>query len=328
MCRQTYCIDDFGVKILVTGASGFVGGSFVRRFSGRQDLEIFGVARRPLEIPNYFQRDLAEPLDLPLTPDVVIHAAARASPWGTRNEFERQNVLATKNVLNFCEQRGRPKLVYISSSSVFYRHESQLNLTESSPIGPAFINDYAATKYEGELLVNRYRGNSAIVRPRAVFGPGDTVLFPRILRAAREGKMPVFKQVGPPAQGDLIYIDTLCDYLLQASMREDVVGDFNLTNAQPVVIQELVVKVLSALGVAPPTRKVAVSTAMFAAFLTEGLYRVMRLTGEPPITRFGVSVFAHSKTFDVTKMLHVFGAPSVSLEEGTARFIEWQRAQP
>src|SRR5580692_11089865 len=194
------------MRILVTGASGFVGGSFMRRFAGREGVELFGVGRRPANFENYARIDLSGDFDIPFSPDVVIHAAARASPWGTRAEFFLQNVQATQNVVRFCERRGCPNLIYLSSSSVFYRHEHQFNLTEASPIGPTFVNEYAASKYDGELAIGRYSGATVILRPRAVFGPGDTVLFPRILRAARRGQFPLFQSVGAPAIGDLIFI--------------------------------------------------------------------------------------------------------------------------
>lgn len=299
----------------------------MRRFGNRSDLRILGVGRRARQSADYVQCDLTQPLDLPFEPDVVIHAAARAAPWGTRDEFMRQNVQATQNVIDFCMRRGCPKMIYVSSSSVFYRHEHQLGITEESPIGPKFVNEYAATKYAGEVLVRRYPGRQVIVRPRAVFGPEDTVLFPRILRAARLGQLPLFTQNGPPARGDLIYIDNLCDYLLSSAMRDDVAGDFNLTNAQPVVIQEFLTGILGRLGLPPPRRRVPVRFAMLAAGAVELTYRALSLRDEPPITRFGVSVFAYSKTFDVSKATRLLGAPAVSLEEGTERFIHWQRQQ-
>jgi nucleoside-diphosphate-sugar epimerase len=313
------------MKILVTGASGFVGGSFMRRFAQRAGVELFGVGRRPTDLANYRQVDLTREFSLPFCPDVVIHCAARASPWGSRREFWRQNVEATGNVVRFCEQSGRPKLIYLSSSSVFYRHEHQYGLTERSPVGPAFVNLYAETKYAGERLLEGYAGKGVILRPRAVFGPGDTVLFPRILRAARQGRLPLLIPSGEPARGDLIYIDSLCDYMLQAAVREDIVGDFNLTNAQPVLIQEFLLETLRALGLPAPVRRLKISTAMRAARVTEALYKWLRLPGEPPVTQFGIGVFAYSKTFDVSKTLVSFGPPSVSLEEGVRRFVAWQR---
>jgi 2-alkyl-3-oxoalkanoate reductase len=299
----------------------------MRRFGQRKDLELFGVARRKLSLANYLSVDLSQPFDLPFRPDVVIHAAARASPWGTAREYVTQNVEATRQVIRFCEQQGLPKLLYVSSSSVFYRNEHQFDLTEESPIGPAFVNQYAATKYAGEELARTYAGEHLILRPRAVFGPGDTVVFPRILVAARQGRLPQFIPDGQPAIGDLVYIDTLCDYLLKAATQTTPHKAYNLTNAKPVELQALVLTVLERLGIPAPRRQFKVSTAMRLATLTEWTYRLFRLAGEPPITRFGVSVFAYSKTFDTTRMLTDLGEPSVSLDEGIDRFITWQKAQ-
>jgi nucleoside-diphosphate-sugar epimerase len=315
------------MKILVTGASGFVGGSFMRRFAGRSDLDVLGVARRATGLPNYTQRDLSLPFDLDINPDVVIHAAARASPWGSQRSYHAQNVLATANVIDYCQRHGHPRLIYVSSSSVFYREEHQLGLTEASPIGPNFINAYAQTKYMGEELVCAYPGEKVVLRPRAVFGPGDTVLFPRILEAAAKGKLPLFTGQEQPVLGDLIYIDVLCDYLLAAAIAQNISGSYNLTNARPIEVQVFLLQILKRLGLAAPTRQVSVSTALRAATVAEWVYRFMHLQGEPPITRFGVGVFAYSKTFDVSRALQDLGPPSVSLEEGVERFIAWQKQQ-
>lgn len=315
------------LRILVTGASGFVGGSFAARFRDRSDLVIHGVGRRPLAGPDYTACDLSRPFDLPFRPDVVIHAAARASPWGTAAEYRRDNVEATGHVLDFCRRNGLPRLIYVSSSSVFYQPGPQLGLTEESPIGPGFVNRYAATKYAGERLVRGYPGSWLIVRPRAVFGPGDTVLFPRLLAAAERGRLPLFVGQGEPAVGDLIYIDTLTDYLLTAATRADLHGAYNLTNAQPVPIQELLLAIFARLGLPAPRRRVSIRSAMLAAGLTEAAWRTLRLRGEPPVTRFGVGVFAWSKTFDVSKALADFGPPSVSIADGVEAFVRWQRRQ-
>ena len=315
-------------RLLITGASGFVGRKLAERARAAGGWEVFGVGRRPPAAPGYASVDLSRSFDLPFAPDVVVHAAARSSPWGSRAEFLRHNIEATRRVLEFCERRGRPKLVYISSSSVFYRNAHQLGLTEASPIGPAFVNTYAETKFLGEQLVRGYAGPWTILRPRAVFGPGDTVLFPRILAAARAGRLPHFTTDGPPARGDLIYIDTLSDYILRAARDPAVTGDFNLTNAEPVAIMALLLEIFGELGIPPPARRLPVRRALALAGTLEAVYRALPFLGEPPITRFGVGVFAYSKTFDVQKSLAALGPPSVPLREGVAAFVRWQRAQP
>ncbi len=313
------------MKLLVTGASGFVGGKLVERSCAAGDWDVFGVGRRKLAAPDYASRDLSREFELPFAPEVVVHAAARSSPWGSRAEFLRHNVEATRRVIDFCARHGRPKLIYISSSSVFYRQAHQFDLTEASPIGPEFVNTYAETKFLGEQLVRGYAGPWVILRPRAVFGPGDTVLFPRILAAARAGRLPHFTTDGPPARGDLIYIDSLTDYILRAARDPAITGDFNLTNAEPVAIMELLLEIFRALGIPAPARRLPVRRALALAGVLETVYRALPFLGEPPITRFGVGVFAYSKTFDVKKSLAALGPPSVSLREGIARFIAWQR---
>ncbi|WP_193213873.1 NAD-dependent epimerase/dehydratase family protein [Luteolibacter marinus] len=315
-------------RILVTGASGFVGGSFCRRFADRDDLEIRGLGRRATELPGYVRADLTRPLELDWTPDVVIHAAARSSPWGSLAEFRLQNVTATRHVRDFCVARGVPKLIYISSSSVFYRECDQEGMTEDSPIGPGYVNHYARTKSEGEEVVRGFPGSWCILRPRAVFGAGDTVLFPRILRAAREGRMAAISRPGPPATGDLICIESLCDYLLRAAIDPAVDGEINLTNNQPVEIQAFIADIFRRLDIPPPTRRISRDRALVIATLIEWFYKGFRSTTEPPITRFGIGVLGYSKTFDVAKCLRVLGPPSVSLEEGVDRFIRWQKEEP
>lgn len=314
-------------RILITGASGFVGSSFCMQHEKREDVEIRGLGRRPMDLPDYIRMDLTKPLRLDWSPDVVIHAAARSSPWGSLKQYRQQNVLATKHVVEFCETQRVRKLIYISSSSVFYRQGDQFGLTEYSPIGPTFVNAYAQTKFEGERVACAYSGDCCVLRPRAVFGPRDTVLFPRLLRAAQQGRMISITRPGPPAVGDLIYIDTLCDYMLAAALNPAVTGDFNLTNHQPVEIQSFIADVFARLDLPAVTRAIPRAKAMRVAWLLEKIFGLLMPWREPPITRFGVEVLSSSKTFDASQCLRVLGPPSVSLEEGVRRFVEWQKHQ-
>jgi nucleoside-diphosphate-sugar epimerase len=308
------------LRILVTGSSGFIGGHLFRRLQ-RDGYAVRGLGRRPLAVPGYVSHDLTRPLPSGETFDVVVHGAARSSPWGSRRDFEAQNVLATQHVIDHCNAHGRPRLVFISSSSVYYRPGHQLGITEDTPLPEKAVNHYAATKQEAEKLVRAYQGDWVILRPRAVFGPGDTVLLPRILEAARAGKLPILVSRDGPAIGDLIYIDNLVDMIVAAATRPDVRGAFNLTNNEPVEIQSFLFELFQQLGIAPPRKRVRLPIAMAAATLLELFHSIVLRHREPAITRFGIHVFAYSKTFDVTKMLATFGAPRLSLRDGLARTV-------
>lgn len=317
------------MKILITGASGFVGGRFMQRFAGMPGLEVLGIGRRRLDVPNYRAIDLSRDFALDdFVPDAVIHAAALSSPFAPRREYRRHNVEATARVIDWCRSHGRPKLVYVSSSSVHYRPCDQLGIREDDPVGPRFVNAYAETKAAGETLVRGYEGAWAILRPRAVFGPGDTVLFPRLLAAARRGKLPRIVRDGPPAVGDLISVDALADYLLRAAQRPDAVGAFNLSHGEPVVMQDFLAETFRRLDLPPPGRDVPYRAARLAAHAAELAWTLLPLRGEPPVTRFGVDVLAFSKTFDIARARAVLGEPSQTLAEGLEAFVQWQRAQP
>jgi nucleoside-diphosphate-sugar epimerase len=283
-----------------------------------------------VEGADYVQQDLAQPWDERLVrflgrADAVLHAAARSSPWGTRRQFEQSNVEATRRLIAMCEERGQPQLVFVSSSSVYYRPCDQLGIREGDPPADQPVNRYAATKLAGESLVRGYSGPWVIVRPRAVYGPGDTVLFPRILNAARAGRLPLLVRPGSPVVGDLICIDNLVHCLCQALADPKITGEFNLTDNQPVEIQEFLGRVFDRLSIARPVKQVPVATAFRVARVLEAFYGVALPWLEPPITRFGVHVFAYSKTFDVSRMLETFGPPPITTEEGISRFVEWVR---
>ena len=311
------------MRILLTGSNGFVGGDLAS-FLLRRGHSVVGLGRSPEPagaVGEYLRHDLGEPLGWDGTVDAVVHCAALAAPWAAPAAFERANVDGTRHVVEWCQTHGRPHLVYISSSSVFYRAEDQLNLHEGSPI-PADheqINVYSRTKRIGERLVEAYDGPFAILRPRAVFGPGDRVLFPRILRAARAGRLPLIRRPdGRPVLGDLLYVENLSHYI-GTVVERGVTGVLNLTNAEPVDLQAFLLGVLERLGCPAPRRQVPLGLAMAMAGLSEWVSAVFLNYREPPVTRFGVSVFASSKTFDVRRCLELLGPPPISLAEGVER---------
>jgi 2-alkyl-3-oxoalkanoate reductase len=316
-----------GRSVLITGSSGFIGGA-VRKRLQELGFNTIGLGRRKSGMPGYISHDLTHPLPEDLGPfDVVVHAAARSSPWGSRRQFEAANVEATHLLLEHCCRHGRPKFIFISSSSVYYRCAHQFEITENDSPSPRPVNRYAASKIQAELLVRQYPGPWVILRPRAVFGPGDTVLFPRILTAARAGRLRRLVPHDGPVRGDLIYIDNLIDIIVAAVTRDEISGEYNVTNNQPVPIMDFLFEVFSRLSIPAPKRQVSTRSAMLAAGLLEYFFAALMPWREPPITRFGVHVFAYSKTFNVAKMLAAFGPPRVSLEAGVDRFVHWIKAQ-
>ncbi|MBT8226508.1 MAG: NAD(P)-dependent oxidoreductase [Dactylosporangium sp.] len=315
------------MRLLLTGSNGFVGGRIATEAQARgHDVIGLGRAAHPAHaLGGYIRHDLAEPLVGVFGDrvDAVVHCAALSVPWAAPAAFARANQDGTRHVVEWCRANGQPPLVYISSSSVFYRNADQLDLTEDSPIPPAReqLTAYSRTKRAGELLTQEYPGAWTILRPRAVFGPGDTVLLPRIIAAARRGRLPLLeRRDGRRVVCDLIYVDNVAQYVLTA-VEQGITGVYNLTNGEPVELYPFLFDALDQLGCPRPTRRVPIGLAMGAARAMETASAVFAGYREPPITRFGVSVFAYSKTFDVRKCHRDLGRPAVGLAEGVARLV-------
>lgn len=316
------------MRILLTGSNGFIGGR-IAADATRRGWEVVGIGRAPqpgVPVTHYLQHDLAHPLPADAVPgpvDGVVHCAALAAPWASPAAFVAANVEGTRTVVRWARDHGAPPLVYVSSSSVHYRDENQLGLTEDSPIPPddEQINVYSRTKWIGERLVARYPGPWTVLRPRAVFGPGDTVLLPRIVEAARRGVLPVLEPAGGPVvRCDVTYVDTVAHYVTQALARR-ATGTYLVTNDEPVDLYRFLFDLLDRLGVRPTVRRVPVQLASTLAGAAERTSAVLLGYREPPVTRFGVSVLARSKTFDISRALAALGAPAVSLTEGVERLV-------
>lgn len=316
-------------RILVTGISGFVGGAFGAWLRRHCDVEVTGISRTPPRegaCHRFIQHDLALPLpdDLPSF-DGIVHGAALASPWGRLSAYQHANLRTLESIIEFAHRRQPRSFVFISSSAVHYAYRDQLGIAEDMPWPGRPVNFYALTKREGEAMVRASGLPWTIVRPRAVFGAGDTVVFPRILHAARQGQLPRLRRAdGSKAIADLLHIDNLCFYLWRI-LEDDVRGLFLLTNNQPVETERLLLEILAALGLPAPRREVPVAVAMAAAGVMEAYARWARNWREPAATRFGVASLAYSKTFDVSRAIASLGAPPVSIDEGMRSFIAWQK---
>ena len=317
------------MNVLITGASGFIGGAFLRRFASLEGVSLCGVGRRQrADFPasaGYRALALDRLDELDFTPDVVIHAAGRASPWGTSRDYDRDNVETTRQVIDFCHRRGLPRLIFISSAAVYYRFEHRLNLRESDSVGPTFTGEYGRSKRQAERLVEAYRGEKTIFRPCAAFGEGDRLLFPPLLAAAKKRRLVRLMDEGVKAQADIMHVDVLCDYLMRAAIHPQLRPCYNISANRPVETESLLREVLLQLGLPLPEKMVRLRVALRFASALERLWRWLPLSGEPPITRFGVAVFGYAATLDVTPMLDDFGPPSVYFSLSLRAFLQKYR---
>ena len=321
--------------VLVTGATGFVGAHLVRALLARggggdvrvralgRDFAAFGpLVQAGAEPVRADLRDEAAVVAACAGAGVVYHVGALSAPWGRAADFEAVNVGGTRAVIAGCVCHGVRRLVYVSSPSVVFDGRDQVNLPGDAPFPRRFASVYARTKKEGEDLVNAACSDTlecVIVRPKAVFGPGDRALLPRLAEAARRGRLP---QIGDGTnQVDLTYVENVADALLLAGESPKAVGKtYTITNGEPVRLWDVIRRVLRGLNVAADLRPVSLPAALIAATLMETAARV---TGrEPTLTRYTALILARTQTYDISPARRDLGyAPRVPLAEGIERTI-------
>ncbi|XID94514.1 NAD-dependent epimerase/dehydratase family protein [Paenibacillaceae bacterium WGS1546] len=326
-------------NVLVTGATGFLGRAAALRLRD-SGWNVTGIGRDPqagrrlsAQGIAFVQADLRDKQrieDACAGQEIVVHCAALSSPWGRYRDFYETNATGTEHVVSGCLRHGARRLVHVSTPSVYFDYADRLNISEREKLPRKPANDYAATKLLSERIVMGAGARglpSVILRPRGIFGPGDTSLFPRLLRANEARGIPMIG--GGEALLDLTYIDNVVDGLVLACNAPDSAADeiYNLSNGEPVKLSDLLRRLFDRLQLPLRTVRVSRPVALAAGRGMEWAYRTFpALGGEPPFTRYTVGLLAFSQTLDIAKARQALGyEPRVGLEEGLRRFADWWR---
>jgi nucleoside-diphosphate-sugar epimerase len=323
------------MKTLITGATGFLGGALAHRLhSMGWDVTALGrnvtkldeleeVGLRALRADVSKKDEVLAALE---GQEIVFHCAALPSPWGNFEAFYQANVIGTRNVVQACLENKVKRLVYVSTPSLYFDYDSRVGVKESDPL-PKPISHYARTKLLAEEEIDKgFTNGLAVVsiRPRALFGEGDTVIFPRLIPRLRSGRLPILGDGENVV--DLTYIQNVVDALLLcAESPASTLGKkYNISNGEPVKIWKLIERICDELGYAHPQRKITYKTANAAASALELIYSLMPYSPEPPLTRVSVSMMANSTTLDISAAKAELGyQPKISVEEGVQRFLKW-----
>lgn len=327
---------------LVTGGTGFLGGCLARRLQAANwRVTVIGrneAAGRALETLGikFIRADLADANVVTAAcrgQEIAFHSGARSSPWGRYPDFYHDNVVATQNIVAACEREKICRLVHVSTPSVYFDFADRLNITESQPLPSYPANHYVRTKLLAEAAVDAgaARGLATIIlRPRAIFGPGDTTLFPRLIRAHGSRGFPLIGD-GDPLM-DITCVENVVDaLLLAAEAPASAFGKkFNVTNGEPWPRSKLLTTLFAEIGQPLKTRRVNYHVAKTAAALLEMVSNVFAgASWEPPLTCYTVGVLAKSQTLDISAAREQLGyTPRVSVADGLHAFgVWWKEAQ-
>lgn len=312
------------MRIAVTGATGFVGGAIADHLSSKGH-EILAIGRRPRPTGlehDYAAWDLADGSTPP--PDLadcqtVIHAAAHVAPWGPDEPFRRITVGGTERLLRAIDPAAR--LVLIGSASVYDPRVPHDGAREpDAPVAPdRYLNAYGRAKADQERIVLAARPHAVVLRPRAIWGPGDTTLLPRILARVRRDRLLL-----PDGGGHLMsatHISSLIEAVVAAMERRVVSGPINVADATPTTAAELLRILFASMGRALHIVPVPAPLSWAAAGAAEVAWRATGRTHEPPITRFAVAGLARPFTLDLRRLHEELGVrPDVDVARAAAQF--------
>ena len=317
----------------VTGGSGFVGGRLVGRLVA-DGWTVRGLARSDAAAAVVQGRG-AEPVRGDLDDlhalaagvrgaDACFHAAAKVADYGAWADFRRINVDGTRNVMRACREAGVPRAVHVGTEAVLLDGRPLVHADETHPLAFRSKAPYSRSKALAEQVVleeSRDGFEAVVVRPRFVWGRGDTTLLPVLVDSVRSGR---FRWIGGGRHlTSITHVDNVVEGVVLAAAKGRPGGVYFVTDGDPVVFREFVTELLATQGVQAPEGSVPASFARVVAAAGETAWRVLGLRGAPPLTRFAVWVSSQECTLDDHNARAELGyAPVVTREQGLRELRE------
>ncbi|MGW8379356.1 NAD(P)-dependent oxidoreductase [Streptomyces sp. ODS28] len=282
-----------GLCLGVTGASGFCGGHVARAAHAR-GARVIALGRRPGPVGEHRYWDASRGAPDLSGVDAVVHcAAAVGDPVpGSPGEAAMRavNVDGTARLLEAAA--GRP-LVWVSSASVYDPRRDRSLVTEDHPRSGQ-LNAYGRTKAAGERLA--LDAGAVALRPRAVYGRGDTQLLPRLLDRVRAGTLLL---PGSDVPLSLTAAENLADACLAALSWSP--GPYNIADATPYDRDATLTAVLRAHAIRARIRHLPLPLAQLASRIAETLARHTPGDTAPPLTPYAVDQLSHPVVLDLTR---------------------------
>ena len=330
------------MKVLVTGGSGFLGASLLRRLkdptplaqSGGVRVVVFDLRPPSAHTVEYFQGDIADPDALAkamVGVDVVFHMAALID-WGRESaqRLAEVNVEGTRNVVAAASEAGVKALVHTSSIDVVYTGQPILDGDESLPYAETPANGYCETKTEGEKVAlasddpNGMR--VCVIRPASVFGPGDPYHVQALVDLA--AKRQLFRVGDGRSRSQMVYVDNVAHaHVLAAAAllhKPSIVGGkaYFITDGPPANFFDFFAPVVQAAGFTMPERGLPTGPLYVLGALFEGIAWLVRPVWRfaPKLTRFSVRFVALDFTVVGDKAKRELGySPTVDDREAMRR---------
>jgi nucleoside-diphosphate-sugar epimerase len=189
--------------------------------------------------------------------EVAFHAAAHLGEWGRREDFERDNVAGTRNVLGAARDAGVRRVVHVGTEAALMAGQPLVGVDETAPLRPDSPALYSATKAQAEQAVRDANGEdleTVVVRPRLVWGVGDTTILPSVREAARTGRWAWIG--GGRHRTSTTHVDNVVEGLWLGATRAPAGGVYFVTDGEPVVFRDFMTRLLATQDVELPDKTI------------------------------------------------------------------------
>ena len=326
------------MKVLVTGAAGFLGGHLVDMLLERGD-EVRAMVRlvedskrlQSLAGVEVVYGDLTDAESLKKAVRGVrrvYNVAAKTGPWGLEDVYRAVNVGGVVDLVTVAMDAGVERIVHTSSITVYGHHLHGI-VTEEHPFH-AEDNPYSRTKIAGEkILKNMVKDRGApvvIVRPAWIYGPRDNASFGRFVALVESGKGFLIgsgKNVVP-----VVYVRDVAQGLIKAGDAgiEAIGQAYTIADDRRVTQAEYLNTIADFLGVSPVARHIPYMALYGAGRVAELVWQTLgrRNAAPPPVTTYGVTLLGGDQWFSIDKGRHELGyEPEYDVIRGVAEGVKW-----
>lgn len=322
------------MRVLVTGATGFIGAHLVQalisegnscRCLVRRTSDLSGLKELGAEI---FSGDLTDPKSLQGVArdiDIVYHLAAEghvsAVSDNANKRFKKINVHGTENLAKECLDAPINRFIHFSSTAAMGLINRHI-LDESIPCEPS--TPYQISKFDSEqIILSFWKEHSfpgLVLRPCLVYGPGEGSEFLKLCRLIKKG---LFPKIGKGLNlMPIVHVKDVVDAAIIAA-RKGRLGEIYLIASQRSFQLEYIRRlILEVMGIKRPYIYVPESWAILVAGIIERLAEISRST--PIVTRKNIKSTITDRKFDISKARRELGyMPSVGIKFGIEKTVEW-----
>jgi dihydroflavonol-4-reductase len=326
------------MKILITGANGFIGSAVVRKFL-EQGYDVRALVRRNSDCRNLrylpielFYGDLTAVSSLAAALKgcrALIHVGAFYHLWHQDpSQFYKINVEGTRNLMLAALAAGVERIVYTSSVATLGAATEQDVANEKTEINPdAKFGHYKQSKFLAEAgvleLVKEQYLPAVIVNPTAPIGPGDIKPTPtgRLIRDASFGRIPAFVNTGL----NIAHVDDVAEGHFRA-FKDGMVGEKYILGGENMSLEKILATIASLTQRRPPRIRLSPELVLPLAYLTEAWARLTQ-GNEPMITVAGVKLSRQLMYFSSDKAREQLGYRPRPAIEAITDAISWFQAE-